>query len=91
MADTTSLWRHAAEEVTRPRASRIASTSSNAPGPQGPAAAPTETSDELRAQLTELRVKVEMQEEMLRRIMAAVEGKQAQYPGAGGQEGLRGR
>lgn len=42
-------------------------------------------------QLTELRVKVEMQEEMLRRIMAAVEGKQAQYPGAGGQEGLRGR
>lgn len=90
MADATSLWRHAAEEVSRPRSSRVASTSNNAPGPQGSAAAPTESSGELRAQLAELRAKVEMQEEMLRRIMAAVEGRQAQYPDAGGQEGPRG-
>ncbi|KAI1794924.1 voltage-gated potassium channel [Ganoderma leucocontextum] len=90
-AARTNLWRHAAEEVTRPRASRVASTSSNAPGPLDSTTAPNDTSAELRVQLTELRAKVEMQEEMLRRIMAAVEGRQAQYQGAGSQEGPRSR
>ncbi|PIL22784.1 transporter [Ganoderma sinense ZZ0214-1] len=91
IATTTSLWRHAPEEISRPRATRVASISSNAPGPLDSTAAHNETSAELRAHLSELRAKVDRQEEMLRRIMAAVEGRQAQHRDAAGQEGSRSR
>ena len=60
-ASSTSLWRNAPEEVTRPRPSH--------------SPIPTQSGAELTAQITELRAKVEMQEEMLRRIMYAVEGR----------------
>ena len=91
MAATTSLWRHTAEEVSRPRHTRVASISGNAPATLDSTTAPNEASAELRAQLADLRAKVEMQEEMLRRIMAAVEGRQAQHRDAAGQEGSRSR
>ncbi|KAI0632374.1 voltage-gated potassium channel [Trametes polyzona] len=62
LASTTGLWQHAQEELTRPR--RVASGSG---APQSQA--------ELHAQIAELRAKVDAQDEMLRRIMKAVEGQ----------------
>ncbi|KAI0647804.1 voltage-gated potassium channel [Trametes meyenii] len=64
LASTTGLWQHAQEEITRPR--RVASN---------PPLAQTQTQAELAVQIAELRAKVDTQEEMLRRIMAAVEGR----------------
>ncbi|KAI0754725.1 voltage-gated potassium channel [Daedaleopsis nitida] len=87
LAASTSLWRTAPEEITRPhpRPSRVASTSSSHRN------AAFETQGELTAQLAELRAKVEMQEEMLRRIVDAVEGRTLQKSGPDGQEGCRSR
>ncbi|KAI0373697.1 voltage-gated potassium channel [Pilatotrama ljubarskyi] len=62
LANTTGLWQHAQEEITRPR--RVASNS-----------LPAQSQAELSAQIAELRAKVEAQEEMLGRIMRAVEGR----------------
>ncbi|KAH9851494.1 voltage-gated potassium channel [Lenzites betulinus] len=62
LASTPGLWQHAQEELTRPR--RVASGSGM---PSSHA--------ELTAQITELRAKVDAQDEMLRRIMTAVEGR----------------
>ncbi|RPD62687.1 voltage-gated potassium channel [Lentinus tigrinus ALCF2SS1-7] len=92
-ASSTSLWRTTAEEVTRPRPNRVASNTSIRPP------VPTQSEAELSAQITELRAKVEMQEEMLRRIMYAVEGRgydasaqrRAEAVGSPSQEGSRTR
>ena len=82
IAASTSLWRNAPEEVTRPRPSRVVSTSSNhAP----------ETEGDLSAQLAELRAKVARQEELLRRIVDAVEGRSLQKRAMDSQEGSRSR
>ncbi|KAI0357486.1 voltage-gated potassium channel [Trametes cingulata] len=62
LATTTGLWQHAQEEITRTR--RVASNP-----------LPTQSQAELTAQIAELRAKVDSQEEMLRRIMRAVEGR----------------
>ncbi|KAI0662185.1 voltage-gated potassium channel [Cubamyces menziesii] len=69
LASTTGLWQHAQEEITRTR--RV----SGNPPPM----ARTQSQAELAAQVAELRAKIDAQEEMLRRIMDAVEGR--------GQEG----
>ncbi|KAL1950388.1 hypothetical protein VTO73DRAFT_5512 [Trametes versicolor] len=65
LASTTGLWQHAQEELTRPR--RIASNSGTGANQA-----------ELVAQIAELREKVYEQDEMLRRIMTAVEGRSAE-------------
>ncbi|KAH9889956.1 voltage-gated potassium channel [Cubamyces lactineus] len=65
LASTTGLWQHAQEEITRTR--RV----SGNPPPM----ARTQSQAELTAQIAELRAKVDAQEEMLRRIMDAVEGR----------------
>ncbi|KAI0324400.1 voltage-gated potassium channel [Cubamyces sp. BRFM 1775] len=65
LASTTGLWQHAQEEITRTR--RV----SGNPPPM----ARTQSQAELTAQISELRAKVDAQEEMLRRIMDAVEGR----------------
>ncbi|KAI0693289.1 hypothetical protein C8T65DRAFT_65418 [Cerioporus squamosus] len=89
IASSTNLWRTAPEELTRPRPNRVASTSSTHPH------IPAQTEAELTAQITELRAKVEMQEEMLRRIMYAVEARsysaRAEGVGSPSQEGSRTR
>ncbi|OSD07474.1 voltage-gated potassium channel [Trametes coccinea BRFM310] len=74
LATTTGLWQHAQEEITRAR--RVSSNHGQE--------AHTHTQAELTAQIAELRAKVDAQEHMLRRIMAAVEGR-------GGQDGRRSR
>ena len=86
LATSTSLWRNAPEEVTRPRPrpSRGASTSGSQPH---------EREAELASELAELRAKVEKQDEMLRRIVAAVEGGRSLQTrgGVDSQEGSRSR
>ncbi|KAI0826804.1 voltage-gated potassium channel [Trametes gibbosa] len=62
LASTPGLWQHAQDELTRPR--RVGS-GSGLPSSHA----------ELAAQIAELRAKVDTQEEMLRRIMNAVEGR----------------
>ncbi|TBU61952.1 voltage-gated potassium channel [Dichomitus squalens] len=93
-AATASLWRHAAEEATLPRPSRVASSSGAVHGSPNPAASSDHTQAGLSTQLAELRAKVDAQEEILRRIMAAVEGpgaNQKQNRGIGSQQGSRSR
>ncbi|KAI9059240.1 voltage-gated potassium channel [Trametes sanguinea] len=65
LATTTGLWQHAQEEITRAR--RVSSNHGQE--------AHSHTQSELTAQIAELRAKVDAQEHMLRRIMAAVEGR----------------
>ena len=65
LASTTGLWQHAQEEITRTR--RV----SGNPPPM----ARTQSQAELAAQVAELRAKIDAQEEMLRRIVDAVEGR----------------
>ncbi|CDO76242.1 hypothetical protein BN946_scf184900.g6 [Trametes cinnabarina] len=74
LATTTGLWQHAQEEITRAR--RVSSNHGQE--------AHAHTQAELTAQIAELRAKVDAQEHMLRRIMAAVEGH-------GSQDGRRSR
>ena len=70
-APPTNLWRHSPEEVSRPRP--------HAPNGNGRSS----PSRPLNAEIAELRAKVEMQEEMLRRILDAVGGI-----GSGSEVGL---
>ncbi|KAH9933176.1 voltage-gated potassium channel [Epithele typhae] len=71
------LWRTAPEELSRPRPNTSASSVGANGGPRvrGPPAA-------LETEIAELRAKVEAQEEMLRRIMYAVEGRGLRVHGA---------
>ncbi|KAI0771224.1 voltage-gated potassium channel [Trametes elegans] len=62
LASTTGLWQHAQEELTRPRRNYAHSHSQT----------------ELVAQIAALQAKVDAQEDILRRIMAAVEGSEKQ-------------
>ncbi|KAI8994245.1 voltage-gated potassium channel [Trametes punicea] len=70
LASTTGLWQHAQEEITRARR-----TSNNAPPAMRTS---SQTQADLTAQIADLRAKVDAQEEMLRRIMDAVEGRRTQ-------------